>query len=96
MAGENNVQDVPKWKIALAVGTPVAIGIAIAWYYKNKPSEPGDSPEEHPTMVDPDRTDVESIMSETSVLTEFVKVWMLRILLFHHFVISNFLSRSNH
>ena len=74
MAGDNSVQDVPKWKIALAVGTPVAIGIAIAWYYKNKQSEPGDNPEERPRMVDPDRTDVESVLSETSVMTEFVKV----------------------
>ena len=74
MAGENNVQDVPKWKIALAVGAPVAIGVAVLWYYKNKQSEPGDSPEERPKMVDPDRTDVESVTSETSVLTEFVRV----------------------
>ena len=74
MAGENNVQDVPKWKIALAVGAPVAIGVAVLWYYKNKQSESGDSPEERPKMVDPDRTDVESVMSETSVLTEFVRV----------------------
>ena len=86
MAGENNVQDVPKWKIALAVGAPVAIGVAVLWYYKNKQPEPGDPPEEHPKMVDPDRTDVESVMSETSLLTELVKVSRLMQILINLFV----------
>ena len=72
-SGQNNV-DIPKWKIALAVGAPVAIGVAVLWYYKNKEPDSGERLHEPPKMVDLDRTDVESVMSETSVLTEFVRV----------------------
>ncbi len=78
MAGANSVEEVPKWKIALAIGVPIGVGMAAIWYYKNKSPESGGPPDERPhhvpRMVDPDRTDVDSVLSETSVLTEFVKV----------------------
>ncbi len=74
MAGENSVEDVPKWKIALAVGLPIGLGVAALWYYKNKGPGSVDSSDDHSKMVDPDRTDVDSVLSETSVLTEFVRV----------------------
>ncbi len=35
----NVTETLPKWQIALAVGTPVAIGLAGLWYYKYKKSK---------------------------------------------------------
>ena len=71
---DGNVQDVPKWKIALAVGVPVTVGIAALWYYKKKNPGPPGMPGDTPKVPELDRTDVESVTSELSTLTDFIKV----------------------
>ena len=49
-SGNSVTENWPKWQIALAVGAPVAIGLAGLWYYRQKPPREEVTPSETPNV----------------------------------------------
>jgi len=54
MASESSIGDesLPKWKVALAVGAPVALGLAGVWLYKRRFSSAAAVKSEGPVVDD--------------------------------------------